>query len=425
MDNAPTITVTATDGTEAGQVPGAFTFTRTGDPNIALTVNYTVTGTATQADYVEAVNGVITFASGQSAVARVVTPRLDALLEGDETIIATLTAGQYVIGTPGAATLTIVDNAPTITVTATDGTEAGQVPGAFTFTRTGDPNIALTVNYTVTGTATQADYVEAVNGVITFASGQLAVARVVTPRLDALLEGDETIIATLTAGQYVIGSPAAATLTIVDNAPTITVTATDGTEAGQAPGAFTFTRTGDPNIALTVNYAVTGTATQADYVETLSGVITFASGQANVVAAVTPRLDALLEGDETVIATLTAGQYVIGASNAATLTVVDNAPTITVTAANGTEAGQAPGAFTFTRTGDTNIALTVNYAVTGTATQADYVQTLSGVITFASGQSNVVAAVTPRLDALLEGDETIIATLTAGQYVIGTPMRPR
>ena len=130
-----------------------------------------------------------------------------------------------------------------------------------------------------------------------------------TPVDDGNIEADETVVLTLSGTlAYSVGTPGSAVITIVDNdRPTVTVAATDGTEAGPTTGNFTFTRTGDTSIALTVNYAVTGTATQADYVETLSGVITFASGQSNVVAAVTPRLDALLEGNETIIATLTAG----------------------------------------------------------------------------------------------------------------------
>ena len=266
MDNAPTITVAATNGTEAGPTPGNFTFTRTGDPNIALTVNYAVTGTATQADYVETLSGVITFASGQSNVVAAVTPRLDALLEGNETIIATLTAGQYVIGTPAAATLTIVDNAPTITVRRPTVQKPVPDAGNFTFTRTGDPNVALTVNYVVTGTATQADYVETLSGTLAFASGQSSVTQVVTPVDDALFEGDETVVVTLGAGQYQTGTPSSATVTIADNdVTTVTITATDA-DATEIPlangntngGTFTITRTGPTTAGLDVGFTRSG-----------------------------------------------------------------------------------------------------------------------------------------------------------------------
>ncbi|HSJ28544.1 MAG TPA: Calx-beta domain-containing protein [Acidimicrobiia bacterium] len=221
----PEIEVVASDATatEEGQTTGAFTFTRTGDVTDALEVDYTVTGTATAgADYV-ALSGTATFAAGAATTVVLVTPIDDALVEGNETVIVTIAAGAaYTVGDDDQATVTIIDNdvLPTVEVTATDdtATEEGTTTGAFTLTRTGDVSGTLTVDYTVTGTATAgADYV-ALSGTATFAVGAATAVVLVTPIDDALVEGNETVILTLDAGAtYSLGDDIQATVTIIDN----------------------------------------------------------------------------------------------------------------------------------------------------------------------------------------------------------------
>jgi len=87
-----------------------------------------------------------------------VTPVNDAEVESDETVIVTLGAdAAYSVGTPGSATVTITsDDKPTVTISATDATatEAGPTAGQYTVTRTGATMSALTVNFSVGGTAT-------------------------------------------------------------------------------------------------------------------------------------------------------------------------------------------------------------------------------------------------------------------------------
>jgi uncharacterized protein YjlB len=224
----PEIEVVASDATatEEGPTTGAFTFTRTGELTSELVVDYTVTGTATPgADYV-ALSGTATFAAGAETAVVTVTPVDDAEVEGDETVIVTLDAGTtYTLGDDIQATVTIVDNdvLPTVEVTATDdtATEEGATTGAFTLTRTGDVSGSLTVDYTVTGTATAgADYV-ALSGSATFAAGSATTQVIVTPIDDALVEGNETVILTLDAGVahpgYTLGDDIQATVTIIDN----------------------------------------------------------------------------------------------------------------------------------------------------------------------------------------------------------------
>ncbi|NCS79999.1 MAG: calcium-binding protein, partial [Microcystis aeruginosa K13-07] len=101
-----------TDGNEAGPVSSVFTLTRTGDLSSALTVNYTLAGTATLGvDYTGTTPNSVTFAAG-SSTATITLPTIDDLLsDSSETIITKITApAGYTISGADTATATILDN---------------------------------------------------------------------------------------------------------------------------------------------------------------------------------------------------------------------------------------------------------------------------------------------------------------------------
>ena len=105
--------------------------------------------------------------------------------------------------------------------------------------------------------------------------------------------------------------------------PTVTVNATtaSATEGGAA-GAFTVSRSGNTLFPLTVFYTVGGSATAGDDYMALAGSAVIAAGSQTATLAVGPIDDGLVEPDETVIVTLTAGiTYAVGGSGAATVTI--------------------------------------------------------------------------------------------------------
>ena len=220
------VSVVATDAAaaEAGLNPGNFTFTRTGSTAAPLTVNFTMGGSATSGlDYTTVGTSVIIAAS--SAIATVtLTPIDDLAFEGNETAVLTLAAGTgYGIGAPASATVIIADDEPVVSVAATDATavEATLNPGTFTVTRTGSTTAALTVNFTMSGTATNgADYAT-VTGNAVIAPLATTATVTIAPINDSVPEGTETAILTLNSGAgYSVGSPASATVTISDIAST-------------------------------------------------------------------------------------------------------------------------------------------------------------------------------------------------------------
>lgn len=73
--------------------------------------------------------------------------------------------------------------------------------------------------------------------------------------------------------------------------------------------------------------------------------------------------------------------------------------------------GCGTATLTFTRTGNTSSAQTLNFTLGGTATNGLDYATLPTSVTFAPGQTQTTLTVTPLVDAITEGDETLIVTL--------------
>ncbi|MBD2441121.1 S-layer family protein [Nostoc sp. FACHB-110] len=103
--------------------------------------------------------------------------------------------------------------------------------------------------------------------------------------------------------------------------------------------------------------------------------------------------------------------------------------TLAVSPSSVTEDGTPNLIYTFTRTGSTTNALTINFGVAGTATlNTDYTQsgaasftTTTGTITFAAGASTAILTINPTADTTDESNETVALTLASGTgYTIGT-----
>lgn len=108
---------------------------------------------------------------------------------------------------------------PTVEIVASDAVagEFGANPARFTLVRSGDTNAALTITYTVSGSATPgADYA-ALSGNVTLPPGQIATNVWITPLPDALAEGDETVTLTLQpSAAFTLSALSNATIVIRD-----------------------------------------------------------------------------------------------------------------------------------------------------------------------------------------------------------------
>lgn len=471
----PTVSVSSS-GEQAKSVEGAkngsFTVSRTGATVSPLTVDYVVSGTATNGTDYTTIQNSVTIQAGQSSANIDIGAGTDALTEEAETAIITLSgSANYTIGT-ASATVVIGDvqstdtGNPAVTVTAQDSTasEAGSSTGTFRVTRSSGTDKYLIVNFTMAGTASSGSDYSLSNGssVILMIPGESYVDTTLIPTDDADSEGSEVATMSITAreGYYTLGTPSSANITIEDNeaAPqTVTVSATDSAAAEATPssatGIFTLSRAQDTTGNLTVNFTMSGTATGAgtDYAMTAGGgpVTTSAvipDGQSSVQITLTPVDDAGVESSETAILTLGSGAgYTVAASpnDTATVTIADNdTPAVSVSSVSDNAAAESTpssntGAYVISRTGATTGDLTVNFAMTGTTTPTgagvDYALTLNGnpvtvsgtpIVGSAiipSGQSSATVLLTPADDLIVDLDETAIMTITSGSgYTVAT-----
>lgn len=108
--------------------------------------------------------------------------------------------------------------------------------------------------------------------------------------------------------------------------PTVTVTATDPNAAEpSATGTFTIERTGVTTASLTVNFAVSGTATSGTDHTSLGTSVVIPAGAASATKTVAPIDDSVVEGNETVILTISSNTaYTVGAPSWATVTIADD-----------------------------------------------------------------------------------------------------
>ena len=431
ITDAPIVTVTAfdADASEVGPNTGTFRIARTGATTATLVVSVAVGGTAVSGTDYATIATPQTIPAGAAFVDVVLTPVADAVQEPDETAILNVVAATgYVVGTSASATVTIVDPLPTVTVTAVDA-DAGEVgpnTGTFRITRSRVTTAALPVSVTVGGTAVNGTDYQTITTPQTIPAGAAFVDVVLTPVADAVLDPDETAILNVVAGTgYIVGTPAAATVTIAGT-PIVTVTAfdADASEVGPNTGTFRVARTGATTAALAVNVTLGGTAVNGIDYATIATPQTIPAGAAFVDVVLTPTANAIVEPAETAILNVVAGTgYIVGTPASATVTIAD-APVVTVTApdANASEAGPKTGTFRIARTGATTAALAVNVTLGGSAVNGTDYQTIATPRTIPVGASFVDVVLTPLADGVVEPAETAVLTVVAGAgYVVGTP----
>jgi len=386
---------------------------RTGDPSAQVMVDYvTSDGTATAGANYLATSGTLTFASGQIIATFNVTIIDDTIGQGDQTVNLTLRnpQGGAVLGTRRTATLTIVDNEPSINFSATTYTvKEDKGPAVVTVTRSGPSVGTVTARVTTSdGTATApADY-GAVNTTVTFAPGVKSVNVLVPIVNDTLAEGTETINLTLSnvsggTPPAVLGVRSSAVINIMDNDLGGTVqfskpqfTVTEPT-TGTALATITVTRAGGAASNVTVDYAIsdgpppTGASNGKNYVAT-SGTLTFGANETSKTFTVTVRSDGAATGDLFALLTLSnpTGGGVLGSFPTAALKIVDSAPRFSFSTDSYTVKEGTPTALiTVIRTGPATVAATVDYTTTdGSATAGVDYQAVAGTLSFPAGTTS-------------------------------------
>lgn len=354
------------------------------------------------------------------------------------------TAGDYVLrvevadGAGGVATgeIAVAVLPPPVSISVAISDSSLSEPsdgGIFKISRAGSSASPLTVKYSMSGTAANGIDYKQLSGTVVIPANASYTLLNVTPIDDKLIEGIETVTLTLTPmPEYAISGSGSATLQLYDdelNAVYVQAADAQAAESGSDTAVFTIYRRNSTAAALTVRYALSGTAINGIDYQTMAEEITIPVGKNSASISIKPNDDALVEGAESVILTLLSDPTYQLASpeSAAVMLLDDEVPLISIASAdNGADevGNDSTAVFTLTRSFQTSSALTVSYTLTGSATLGkDYI-TSAGSVYFAAGETRAEITVKALDDNLVEGLETIVCTLTpqTAYQIAGTGM---
>lgn len=474
-----TVSIIATDAsaaeTESGLIPntGNIQLSRTGSTTSALTVWVKVSGLAVQGtDYTFGypIGTTIVIPAGSSSVNIPVTPIDDWAIEGTEDVrikldsqTASGTAVPYTVGAADRAIVNIADDEnpllqprAVISVLAIDAsgseTPNGTDPVVFRIARANNLAPAITVQYSLGGTATAGADFTAPPATITIPAGAPFVDVAIVPIDDPLVETPEPITFTLLP-TTVTGAPlppeayaiqpgaGTASATIFSDdlppAPSLTITAPAANAASAVGAPLTVTFTASASDGYIVSYVVS------------AGGGTTASGATNLPASTPPGTP--FTGSATVIFNGTASAYApltvsVTNSNGVSTTTTRSVyvfvappqppqppvlPTINIFPLDAQGAEVAAGAqnvASFRVTHDFPASATVSFlfAIGGTAREGiDYTLSTPGMngsflgrwFTFPPGTTEAVISVNPVDDLLIESTETVTLSLYTPPFI--------
>jgi uncharacterized delta-60 repeat protein len=469
VDNdLPTVTLNTDDAAvlEAGSPPARIVVSRSGDVTRDLVVSYLATGTAIGGRDYNPLPGTVTIPAGAASATILLTPRNDALVEGDETVVLFLAdSATYNVGWPNSATVTILDDElPVVSIAATDPTASEPADtGEFTVTRTGNLSGDLIVYFKTGGKAIhQADYAP-IGDRVRIPAGARSATITITPIDDGFREDPEPVVIELVPNPaYNLGPDWMAQLMLNDDdggsVPAVgfsLLSSSVSESVGVAKLVVAVTANPADNAPIVVNYRVSGgTATAGqDYAPLTNGMLMFSYADPTGMNALTNRTqiipititdDNQPEPNETIVVTLfdpivissvTTNVEVMDVNGMSvtntvittnstpgyldtyehhTLTILDNdlsLVSVEATVPDAYEEGPAPGEFTFTRTGATNLAQTVYFQVGGSASSGNDFAPLGNSIVIPAGLSSVTLPVFPVDDPVQEFSETVTVTL--------------
>ena len=459
----PVVTVSAgtspvTEGTNAD-----FTVSRTGATTSALTVLLEVSeNTAGGRDFVAAGDEgdkSVTIPAGSATASWSVPTVGDGTDEPDGTVTVSLRgSNDYTQGSPSSASVTVTDNdgtttTPTVTISAdaspvTEGTAA-----SFTVSANPAPNAPLNVSVAVTQNGDfAASGAIGTNQTVTIPANQTSATYTVGTVNDSTDEANGRVTVTVTDGtDYTVGSPASATVAVTDNddppawTPVVRIAGGPSITEG---GTATFTLTATPAPAqgqrISVRVDVTDSGRFATNGQTGTRTVTIDdTGTAQLtVGTEDDRTD---EANGSLTATILAGNGYSPSNTqgAGTIPVTDNDGGTGESTGDGERAGgdlgpptpvatfaaatarlqEGAGTHDVTVTLEPALAapLTLTYTLGGTAEHGrDYTLPPTRSLAVAAHQATVTIPVALRDDAVAEGSETLILTLTAGTgYTVG------
>lgn len=471
----PTLRINSTiSPVEGGATNGRIVLRMDRTVPVEIPISYVTGGTATQGvDYELRHNGQtlssqVNFPANTSEVILDVIAIDDTLYDPTETINLSLNNAIYyaIEAGAGTATLTIADNEPTLSLSASSATITEGNSTTFTISLDKAAPHDFSIPYTVTGTATggnDADYVP-LSGVVSVAIGETGKSITLNTLDDLQLESDETVTITLNSSangvgkDYNLGSNTA-TLTVEDNevVPTASLALVQAPIEGSKNAKFRLNLSNPPvgneisggqsgtffYYTVTPGTATPGTGNTQDYTDPNNGKIFVPTTQSSVEIELPITNDTFIEpSNETFSVTLAAhptqaNLYTINTSDDTvnfTLTEDETTPTASISLEQAPVEGSKAAKFRIDLTsgavGNENsggqAGTVVRYQlIAGTATQDTDFQDLNTTVgsTFIPyGQTTKVVEIAIPDDLVYENpDETFSVQLLGHPGLAGTP----
>lgn len=433
---------------DAGVTPVFFTVTRSGKISIASTASWSVGGTVDGGDFGGVLpSGTVSFAAGETTKTIAVNIKGDTLAEFSENLVLTLVPGE---GSSGGGTATTrilnddISNILSVAALADSVLEGnnGTTVLQYVVSRTGDRSAAASVQWdTSSSEANGTDFLAGIlpYGTLSFAAGESTKTLSLQVKGDKTPEGNETVFLHLhdaTGLGTAIGTDLATTTLLNDDEyGVVTISALDASQPEGSTGKvgfhFALDRTGgDISSAAHIAWAVNGgTANAVDFGGKLpSGTASFSAGQTHTTVTVYVTGDSTTEVDESFTVKLGTGDIVKASdiSGSATATILsDDGPvvfSITPEVASKPEGSSnaltTPFNFIVERAGNPSVAASVNwqlvYPADGASTNDfDGNLPLTGVVSFAAGETSKLVSIQVKGDYSVEADENFSVKLTS------------
>lgn len=221
----PVVTLSTNDATAAEPSDtGSVTITRAGNTSGPLTVNYRVSGSAQAGLDYTALPGSVLLAAGQTSTNITINPINDVIGEGIETVTLALSSSpNYDLYTNLTATITLADDndmaSVTVSTTKTNAYEANpNNEGRFEIRLSNPSSSAVTVNFSLGGTAVAGTDYTAVGSSVSIPAGETNAVIRIRPINNSTQQTARTVTLALSSGTgYSLGAVTNGMVTIRDD----------------------------------------------------------------------------------------------------------------------------------------------------------------------------------------------------------------
>ena len=352
--------------------------------------------------------------------------------ESDETVTVSLSSNSaaYSVGRANTAAFVVTPSIPSgsgttfqsvtkPTLTVSANSSAVAEGGSVTFTVTSDVTLTtdLTVALTIGGSAAGGDDIandddyEEVLANIVLPAGQLSVSVTSDIFVDSVIEDEEDITFAIAQQfgddtSYLSGAVKSVRVVIAANGselrPLLTVKASGETIDEGSSATFTVRTSVKSNRDIRFNVTLSGSAeTDIDYLAPDSDVYTIAAGDESVDINIQIRKDDAVELDEKLIFTITSDvppvgksdRYYLGSIIKSTVVIQSgDLPELTLIGGSAIAEGRS-GSFRIVSDAPVTENTSVNYQVSGTATNGQDFKVLSGTVIMKAGSSSVTVPI--------------------------------